>query len=164
MGYSTKPRWVFGNENLRCIEATKSFAMREPKIDHPLGVISTAPNPLRSGHSVVCALLNAFCPVLYLWGDKAIEGPNPDLAYGLRPVLYHLLRREYLLAGGIAVCGHRDCRKVFELERSGQHFCSAKCSQYQRQREYWAKRGKKLRGQRQKRKLAGRKTTALKGR
>jgi hypothetical protein len=80
--------------------------------------------------------------------------PNPAemhsyLSYGIRPLLYGLLRREFLHSFETAVCANTKCRKFFEVERAGQQYCSSECSRQHRQRDYWQQHGKTLRGKRQ---------------
>jgi hypothetical protein len=96
------------------------------------------------GRIVVCELLNAFRGIVY---------PNPvefhsSIRYGIRPLLYSILRREFLYPRDVAVCANTQCREFFEIERSGQRFCREDCSRHQRQREYWKNSGKKLREKR----------------
>jgi hypothetical protein len=96
------------------------------------------------GRIVICELLNAFPGMVY---------PNPlefhsNIRYGIRPLLYSILRREFLYPRDIAVCANSQCREFFEIERSGQQFCCDDCSRHQRQREYWKNSGKKLREKR----------------
>jgi len=136
---------------------------REQRLRHPHQVLwkispesverirqlSTAlPDPFLSrsldGRIVICELLNAFRGMVY---------PNPiefhsSIRYGIRPLLYSILRREFLCPRDVAVCANTQCREFFEIERSGQKFCCDDCSRHQRQREYWKNSGKKLRGKR----------------
>jgi hypothetical protein len=105
-------------------------------------------DPVRAGHNVICELVNAFNPLVYPWGNAPVEAPGLDLTGGIRPVLYYMLRREYLHAGGIGICRNTECRDLFEIERSGSEFCGDVCSRLQRQREYWRNRGKKMRKRR----------------
>jgi hypothetical protein len=106
-------------------------------------------DPVYCGHLVTCQLLNAFTPVVYPWGNSPVEAPAWDIRGGIRPLLYYMLRKEYLGAGGIGICRNSDCRAIFELERSGQAFCGEVCSRLQRQREYWSVRGQELRKRRE---------------
>jgi hypothetical protein len=103
---------------------------------------------------VVCELLNAFRPIVF---------PNPaelnaSIRFGIRPLLYAILRREFLHPHDTGVCANVQCRDFFEIERAGQQFCSVDCSRRQRQREYWKKQGKRRRTYRlkERKKLAGR--------
>lgn len=93
---------------------------------------------------VVCELLNTFPSTVY---------PNPpdmraSIRYGIRPLLYSLLRREFLYPRVVAICANDQCREFFEVERTGQQFCSAEYSMRQRQRTYWKEQRKKLREER----------------
>jgi hypothetical protein len=96
------------------------------------------------GRIVICELLNSFPSIVY---------PNPSemhnsIKFGIRPLLYSLLRHQFIYSKGLAICANTACRNFFNIERSGQNFCSSECSLRHRQREYWKKRGKKLRKKR----------------
>jgi hypothetical protein len=149
LGCAAQPQWRFGEDNLSHLETQRYLATRKNSGD-PLRDALFGAKPAHAGHYVICELVNAFSPLVYPWGDSPVEAPNWDLTGGIRPVLYYILRREYLQAGGIAICRNTECRDVFEIERSGQEFCSDVCSRLQRQREYWKKIGKKLRQRRSK--------------
>jgi hypothetical protein len=100
--------------------------------------------PSLDSRIVVCELVNSFRPVVF---------PNPlemhsSIKYGIRPLLYSLLRRQLLAPRELATCANTQCRNFFNIERSGQQFCDAECSIHQRQRTYWTKRGRKLRKKR----------------
>ena len=156
-GFAPEPPWFFNEESVRRIETLEFYAAQEPSEE--LGHISVlSGNPVVCGHFVICELVNAFRPVVYLWGDNPVEAPERDLTGGIRPILYYILRREYLHAG-VGVCRNAQCLEVFDIERAGQEFCSDSCSRLQRQREYWQERGKKIRQRRIKReKLVSRRT------
>jgi hypothetical protein len=151
IGYAHEPCWMFGRENLEHLEYWEWRATREPS-DDLLTDVLIGSDLVYNGHLIICELINAFPPLVYPWGDSPVEAPQLDIAPGIRPLLYFMLRREYLGGGGTGICRHSDCRHVFEIERSGQEFCGDECSRLQRQREYWSIRGKRLR----KRRLAGR--------
>lgn len=92
---------------------------------------------VRSGHDLICELLNAFQPWVYRWEDKPTEAPHRDLRYGIRPILYSILRTEYFRPGSVAICADAQCLEAFVIDRAGQRFCTNECSRHQRQREYW---------------------------
>jgi hypothetical protein len=154
LGYVHEPQWNFTKENLRHLEIRRWNAMQERSGD-PIKDAFMALNPVHDGHLVTCELINAFTPVVYPWGDSPVEAPHWDIASGIRPLLYYILRREYLGATGIGICRNSDCRAIFEIERSGQEFCGEECSRLQRQRQYWSIRGKKLRKRRLARRAIG---------
>jgi hypothetical protein len=113
------------------------------------------------GHSVLCALVNTFIPEVQYAGVAAYEAPAWDSRlFGMRPVLYYILRQDYLRRGGISLCANVLCNKFFSVERSGQRFCTDDCSRKQRQREYWVLHGATLRRKR----LATRRVRTRKGR
>ena len=104
--------------------------------------------PTIDARIVMCELLNVF---------RATAFPNPlemhsSIKHGIRPLLYSILRREFLHLHDVDVCANTQCREFFEVERAGQQFCTPECSLRQRQREYWRKHGKKLRENRLKNK------------
>jgi hypothetical protein len=93
---------------------------------------------------IICGLLNSFPSTVY---------PNPiemhaSIKFGIRPLLYSILRRHFLYPRGISFCLNTECRNFFNIERAGQRFCNAECSRRQRQRDYWTKNGKKMRKKR----------------
>jgi hypothetical protein len=103
------------------------------------------------GWYALCVLLSNFPPVIVPVKDGLIEMPPQNNA-GILPALVFMLRRDCLLDNEIRLCGQRDCGKFFKVERGGQMFCSTECSRLQRQREYWATKGKEARGRRMARK------------
>jgi hypothetical protein len=156
-GFGTEPAWLFRQPNLERFKQYRYYATRA-KTDDPM-IKALVMDPITAGHYSICELVNAFSSHLYPWGKTPIEAPHWDLTSGIRPVLYYVLKREYLLnARGIGICRNTDCRQLFEIERFGQEFCGEECSRLQRQRAYWKKRGKSLRKRRTKtRNSAGRK-------
>jgi hypothetical protein len=156
LGYAPEPHWNFTQQNLEHLELWRWEAEAEPSGD-PWKDAFRGLDPVRDGHCVICELVNAFVPLVYPWGKSPVEAPHWDIVAGIRPLLYYMLRREYLSSGGISICRHSDCRNVFEIERSGQEFCDEDCSRLQRQREYWSNRGSRLR----KLRLAKRKATPV---
>jgi hypothetical protein len=76
-----------------------------------------------------------------------MELPAYDPA-GILPVLYFMLRQDYVRGKIIAMCARPSCGAFFAVKRFGQRFCSARCSRLQRQREYWQRTGKQARRER----------------
>ena len=100
--------------------------------------------PALDGRIVLCELVNSF---------RSIAFPNPpemhaSIKYGIRPLLYAILRRQFLSPRDIVACANTQCRNFFNIERTGQQYCCPDCSIHQRQRTYWSERGKKLRKKR----------------
>jgi hypothetical protein len=98
---------------------------------------------VESSHAIICAILNGFPVHIRRWQGHSIELPHEDLTFGIRPVLYHLLRRDYLSEVHIALCPRADCeQKWFIQSRPGQMFCTEKCERKKRQREYYIRKGR----------------------
>jgi hypothetical protein len=96
------------------------------------------------GRIVLCELVNSFRPIVF---------PNPlemhaSIKYGIRPLLYAILRRQFISPRDVSACANSQCRNLFNIDRTGQQFCCTECSIHQRQRTYWSERGKKLRKKR----------------
>lgn len=105
--------------------------------------------PLREyGWYLLSVMLRAFPPEVVPVEGGLIELPKQDNA-GILPSLFFMLRRDCLDGQEIKICCQRDCRKFFRESRAGQRFCSAECSQLQRQRDYWQRKGKKARAVRE---------------
>jgi hypothetical protein len=100
--------------------------------------------PTFDARAVVCELLNTFRPVVF----PSLLEMHSSIKYGIRPLLYSLVRRQFIAPGDVGICANELCRNFFDLDRQGQQYCSSDCSIHQRQRIYWAKRGKKLRKKR----------------
>jgi hypothetical protein len=97
--------------------------------------------PQVDGRIVICELVNAF---------RSVAFPNPHemhgyIRFGIRPLLYNLLRRQFFNPRDLASCKNTVCRNFFSIERLGQEYCSEICSRQQRQRDYWKKKGDRLR-------------------
>ena len=100
--------------------------------------------PQLDARIVICEILNAFPWLAF---------PNPVemhsyLKFGIRPLLYTVLQREFLQPNDIGVCADTQCKAFFEVKRAGQRFCNAECSRQHRQRDYWKRKGKNRRQQR----------------
>jgi hypothetical protein len=128
----SEPTWKLSTESLRRIEQLASGGGGWPFL------------PTADARIVICELLNSFRGMVF---PNRLE-MHGSIKYGIRPLLYSILRRQFLAPRDFASCANTQCRDFFNLERAGQQFCSPECSQQQRQRTYWKKRGKKLRKER----------------
>ena len=90
---------------------------------------------------IVCELLNCFPSMVFV---NQME-MHSAIKYGIRPLLYSLMRRQFLSPRDVGACVNTQCRNFFNISRAGKKFCSPECSRHQRQRLYWAKSGKKRR-------------------
>jgi hypothetical protein len=93
---------------------------------------------------IICELVNVF---------PSLAFPNPPemhsyILFGIRPLLYSVLRREFLHPRDVCICANTQCRAFFEVERAGQRYCDEECSRHQRQREYWKEHGEAVRKKR----------------
>jgi hypothetical protein len=98
----------------------------------------------RDGRIVISELVNVF---------PGLTFPNPlemhsYIRFGIRPLLYSALRREFLYERSVSICANDHCRRFFEIDRTGKRHCTDICSRQHRQREYWAERGRDRRTKR----------------
>ena len=118
-------------------------------------VVSTSIKELRDrellwkyGQRALCLLLNRYPPLFLPVAGRIMEAPPYDVG-GILPVLYYMLRQDFLREQPSGICARVECGRFFVIERSGQRFCCAECSRLQRQREYWNDKGKARRQERQ---------------
>jgi hypothetical protein len=126
------PMWNLSSDSLKRIKALSS-APRDPILP-----------PVVDGQIVMCELLNSFRSIIY----PNLSEMHSDIKFGIRPLLYSILRRGFIYPRGFSACANKECRSIFNIERAGQQFCCPECSRHHRQRVYWEQRGKKLRGKR----------------
>ena len=149
------PRWHFGNEVRDHLVYLKVSAERHPN-PTTLSELLNSSGAFDCGHQVICNLINAFAVEVQYFGNTRLEGPPWDsLRFGIRPVLYYILRLEYLRRGRVRLCQNLQCNRLFRVERAGQQFCDEDCSRRHRQRDYWSRHGSKLRRKRQHRRKEG---------
>lgn len=136
------PFWQFQTANYNALRHFQAGCASEPS-----GLAGY--DPFSAGHEVLCGILNAFPTKIEFLLDRPIETvPYESLLYGVRPLLYLILRHEYLTQIGIDICANPVCARLFVIERLHQRFCDEDCSRRFRQRQYWANRGSRRRAQR----------------
>jgi hypothetical protein len=152
------PSWVWNNGSLaQMTHAVSNFSqkmrrkrLRNPELDGHNYLIAEPTlgdrdleQIIESSHAVLCAILNGFPSHVRRWRGHSIELPPADLAFGIRPALYYLLRCDYLSDRHIARCPQAHCEEPWFLQsRLGRIFCSEKCERKHRQRKYYLTRGK----------------------
>lgn len=141
------PQWRFGAKELENLRSQWWSAKACPK-PKELREVLVHSGAFYCGHCVVCSLVNAFIPEVHYAGVVYEASARNSSLFGVRPVLYYILRQEYLRRGGTRLCANVRCNKFFSVERGGQTFCTEECSRRQRQREYWALKGATLRRKR----------------
>ena len=138
------PSWHFDESAWESLAFLKVSAERYPDPKGPEILVSSG--AFADGHQTICRLVNTFAGEVRYFGNTRYEGPPAgSLRFGVRPVLYYILRLEYLRRGRVRLCQNTQCNQLFLEERNGQRFCSEDCSRKQRQRDYWLTSGSKLR-------------------
>jgi hypothetical protein len=154
------PQWNFQQINFELIENHSTgveAALNRPAPATPEEAavevfMSAGCDPVTLAQHVLCGLINAFpTKIQPTHQRRAIEWPEPDLSYGIRPVLYLILRRTWLM-GSVGVCANERCRRLFEIDR--KPYCSDECSQHERQRRYWEEKGSARRRKRKRQQKA----------
>jgi hypothetical protein len=146
-----------GEQKLEDLDGTTDYTVSETDAPSIWSILLTT--PYRASHFVLCHLLNAFdARIECFHGDRAVqELPYGAVRFGIRPVLYLILKHIYLGSTGVQICANDRCRHFFESKRGGQLYCSPDCSQQFRQREYWATSGSTRRKLRSAKKKSSRK-------
>jgi len=85
---------------------------------------------------VVTTVLNAFPPLL-AWGSEIVQHPGADLIFGIRPLIYHMIREDLLTQTEIRLCRNKSCGRFFRANRRDQTCCSPECSERVRFRKYY---------------------------
>ena len=102
-------------------------------------------------HELLCHVLNAFPVWLTRYGGNPVEMPSEDVSFGIFPVLYFLLRCDYLWRAKVARCAWKDCTRWFRVGSHDSRCCSEEHSLKYRQWVYYNHgKGKQTRRRRRK--------------
>jgi len=139
-----------------CAQTAMTMDDRESFFDDAEALLLGSKRSLASAVSqlaqpYLCSVLNDFSPRVYPTSAGPIELlplDTTNLGHGIKPVLYGMLRLEYLRKDrqGLGVCPR--CNEVFAKERRGAVFCDKKCSELERGNNYYRDRGRDRRRQR----------------
>jgi hypothetical protein len=97
---------------------------------------------ISKGRVLLCHILNAFAAKLTDYDGTPLEMPSEDVGTGILPVLYHLVRCDYLWNARIARCAWKDCTRWFRIGRHESPCCCSEHSLKHRQSEYYRRKGK----------------------
>jgi hypothetical protein len=86
------------------------------------------PDPFEEAKGVIAILLNAFPPTLTWVGDHLRDSPSSSLHFGIRPLLYAMLRRDVSRGREIRTCARPGCGQLFVATRQDKHCHSTECS------------------------------------
>ena len=111
---------------------------------------------IAKGRALLCHILNAFPAKLTDYNGTPLEIPSEELSAGILPVLYQLIRWDYLRDARVAGCAWKDCTKWFRVGAHESPCCSTEHSLKYRQAEYYRVKGKALRESRPKRRKGAR--------
>jgi hypothetical protein len=102
-------------------------------------------------HALLCHVLNAFPVRLTQYGGIPVEMPSEDVSFGVFPVLYFLLRCDYLWSAKVARCALKDCTRWFRVGSHDSPCCSDEHSLKHRQWLYYHQgKGRQMRQRRRK--------------
>lgn len=151
----------------RVEHAQASFRLLRDLIDRGL-IVDTSytaaeifmTSPQSELRSVVSTILNAFPPLLE-WNDSELyQHPGADLIFGIRPLIYHMIREDLLAGNEIRICRYKSCGKSFRADRRDQTCCTDLCSERVRSQKYYETKRKperQARGAANKQQSTGRK-------
>jgi hypothetical protein len=97
------------------------------------------------GRVFLCHILNAFSAKLTDYNGIPFEMPSEDVSAGILPVLYQLIRWDYLRDARVRRCAWKDCTKWFRVGRHESPCCSPEHSLKYRQAEYYRLKGRAVR-------------------
>lgn len=108
-------------------------------------------DPIANVNDAICDVLNAFPTYIqYLAArpnerPKVVEMPRSDLTFGIRPILYFMLRSDYLRGWEMRLCSRIGCGIWFRPTGHRPHHCSALCARRARQKKSWETKGRETR-------------------
>jgi hypothetical protein len=127
-----------------------ALAKGNPKLDG-LSTLLAHGNPLNNLNGAICEILNAFPPSVQYLPKKqskngnnlprAVEMPRSDLVFGIRPLLYFMLRTDYLRGWELRLCRREGCGEWFRPTGKRPHHCAPECARRHRQSQYWKSKG-----------------------
>ena len=116
-----------------------SFA-KPGRIDH--GFLSV--NVIVLANLLLCRTFNQF-PVKLYYANGVLQGLPSSAPSGVRPLLYYMLRMEYLYKREIRLCARPTCGFYFVPDRPDGVWCSESCENREKARRHRAKSRKDLR-------------------
>lgn len=128
----TDPLWRLTPEALNRIKGL-SVLQKSPRRRDPI-LKNTS---IIDGRIVLCELLNTFRPIIF----PNAYAVNQYFKYGIRPLLYSILRHHLAYPQNVSVCRNPDCYKFFNVTRAERKYCTVTCSRKHRQRIYWHESG-----------------------
>jgi len=95
--------------------------------------------------SIVAMVLNAF-PASLVWGSsEVIQHAGGDLIFGIRPLIFHMIREDLLSDAEIRLCRNKSCGQYFRAQRHDQTCCTPECSEKVRFQKYYQDKRKPAR-------------------
>ena len=94
---------------------------------------------------VVTTILNAFPPLLEWDSIGMIQHSGTDLIFGIRPLIYSMIREDLLAQVEIRLCRNKSCGRFFRADRRDQTCCKAACSERVRYLKYYETKRKPAR-------------------
>jgi len=96
---------------------TGFFALPAPKSPWEILVFAQMPVTMRlkprfgrKGRIVICELLNSFPATVF---SNALE-MHSSIEFGIRPLLYSILRRQFVSPRDFAICANLECTKLLQ--------------------------------------------------
>jgi hypothetical protein len=91
------------------------------------------PDKIRELDELACSIFNQIPVRLYAGFGSVAEFPETSVT-GVRPLLYYMLRADYLQKRAIRLCANERCGRFFAPKRSHGQFCSEDCTERVKQR------------------------------
>lgn len=133
--------WLWSSVAQRQLERARDSLYRLCEIPDDdyrfLTMITFMVNPQSILRNVVATILNAFPPLLEWDFSGMFQNSGADLIFGIRPLIYHMIREDLLAKNEIRICRNKSCRKPFRADRRDQICCTPECSERVRSQKYY---------------------------
>lgn len=90
--------------------------------------INLAPSPFTRARQMISIVLSAFPDRFTLYEDRADYVPPSDLSFGIRPLLFAMMRRDLARGHHFRICAAENCEKVFAANRKDKRCHDLECS------------------------------------
>jgi hypothetical protein len=126
-GYNAQPGWKWSHSHQELIASLASQVQVESSLAIERDDLFV--DPFLPAQMLVSELLNAF-PQMFAWlGPHALEVEPPfALEFGVRPILYAMLRNDLKRGRQLRRCAWQECNDFFHVSRSDRLCCKDSCS------------------------------------
>jgi hypothetical protein len=121
------PVWLWSDREQLGLES--QVREIETSIRHAVsGQFFLSPGPFHAARKMIGIIVNAF-PDRFTWyEDRAAYVAPTDFSFGIRPLLFAMMRRDLAAGRHFRVCAAKDCDTIFAANRKDKRCHSLECS------------------------------------